>query len=92
MLRLGYKLMSEEHGPKQLVKNAALAEKAGFDFAAIDHFFPWIEEQGPLASCLVRAGGDCPCHGSDRTDDSGHLPDHALPQRSSRKARLLLSS
>jgi G6PDH family F420-dependent oxidoreductase len=52
MLRLGYKLMSEEHGPKELVKNAERAEQAGFDFAAIsDHFFPWIEEQGhsPLA-------------------------------------------
>jgi len=47
MLRLGYKLMSEEHGPKDLVENAERAEKAGFDFAAIsDHFFPWIEEQG----------------------------------------------
>jgi len=52
MLRLGYKLMSEEHGPKDLVNNAVRAERAGFDFAAIsDHFFPWIEEQGhsPLA-------------------------------------------
>src|SRR5690349_17830741 len=47
MLRLGYKLMSEEHGPKDLVKNAERAEKAGFDFAGIsDHFFPWIEGQG----------------------------------------------
>ena len=26
MLRLGYKLMSEEHGPKELVKNAVRAE------------------------------------------------------------------
>src|SRR5215510_7798168 len=52
MLRLGYKLMSEEHGPKELVKNAVRAETAGFDFAAIsDHFFPWVEAQGhsPLA-------------------------------------------
>lgn len=47
MVRLGYKLMSEEHGPIELVKNAQRAEKAGFDFAAIsDHFFPWLEEQG----------------------------------------------
>ena len=52
MLKLGYKLMSEEHGPTDLVKNAQLPEKAGFDFAAIsDHFIPWLDEQGhsPLA-------------------------------------------
>jgi G6PDH family F420-dependent oxidoreductase len=58
MLRLGYKLMSEEHGPKELVRNAVGAEKAGFDFAAIsDHFFPWIEEQGhaPLAWSVLGA-------------------------------------
>jgi G6PDH family F420-dependent oxidoreductase len=58
MLKLGYKLMSEEHGPKELVKNASLAEEAGFDFAAIsDHFFPWLEEQGhsPLAWSVLGA-------------------------------------
>ncbi len=52
MTSLGYKLMSEEHGPRELVQNAQLAEQAGFDFAAIsDHFSPWVAEQGhaPLA-------------------------------------------
>jgi alkanesulfonate monooxygenase SsuD/methylene tetrahydromethanopterin reductase-like flavin-dependent oxidoreductase (luciferase family) len=45
MLKLGYKLMSEEHGPADLVRNAQRAEQAGFDFAAIsDHFSPWLEE------------------------------------------------
>ena len=47
MLKLGYKLMSEEHGPADLVRNAKRAEEAGFEFAAIsDHFSPWLEEQG----------------------------------------------
>ena len=58
MLKLGYKLMSEEHGPKDLVKNAERAEKAGFDFAAIsDHFLPWIDEQGhsPFAWTVLGA-------------------------------------
>ena len=58
MLKLGYKLMSEEHGPKALVANARRAEEAGFDFAAIsDHFSPWIEEQGhsPLAWSVLGA-------------------------------------
>ena len=80
MLKLGYKLMSEEHGPADLVRNAQRAERAGFDFAAIsDHFFPWLEEQGhsPFAWSVLGSGGQCnPAH---RTDDVGHLSDHALP-------------
>jgi G6PDH family F420-dependent oxidoreductase len=58
MLKLGYKLMAEEHGPSALVRNAQRAEQAGFDFAAIsDHYFPWIEEQGhsPLAWSVLGA-------------------------------------
>jgi G6PDH family F420-dependent oxidoreductase len=58
MLKLGYKLMSEEHGPTDLVRNAQRAEQAGFGFAAIsDHFFPWLEEQGhaPLAWSVLGA-------------------------------------
>src|SRR3984885_176440 len=47
MLQFGYKLMSEEHGPLDLVANAARAEDAGFDFVSIsDHFHPWLEAQG----------------------------------------------
>ncbi len=47
MLKLGYKLMSEEHGPTDLVRNAKRSEEAEFEFAAIsDHFSPWLEEQG----------------------------------------------
>ncbi|EJW10286.1 glucose-6-phosphate dehydrogenase [Rhodovulum sp. PH10] len=58
MLQIGYKLMSEEHGPAELVRNAVRAEEAGFDFAAIsDHFLPWIEEQGhaPFAFAVLGA-------------------------------------
>jgi G6PDH family F420-dependent oxidoreductase len=58
MIKLGYKLMSEEHGPAELVRNAERAEDAGFDFAAIsDHFFPWLEEQGhsPFAWSVLGA-------------------------------------
>jgi len=47
MLQFGYKLMSEEHGPRDLVGNAARAEAAGFDFVSLsDHFHPWLEAQG----------------------------------------------
>ena len=44
MTAIGYALSSEEHGPRDLVRNAARAEEAGFSFALIsDHFHPWIE-------------------------------------------------
>jgi G6PDH family F420-dependent oxidoreductase len=41
---IGYTLSSEEHGPRDLVRNARRAEDAGFSFALIsDHYHPWIE-------------------------------------------------
>ena len=44
MTAIGYALSSEEHGPRDLVRNARRAEEAGFTFALIsDHFHPWIE-------------------------------------------------
>jgi G6PDH family F420-dependent oxidoreductase len=44
---IGYTIMGEQAGPKQLVADAVRAERAGFDFiAASDHFNPWLEEQG----------------------------------------------
>jgi G6PDH family F420-dependent oxidoreductase len=39
--------MSEQSGPRELVRDAARAEAAGFDFeVASDHFFPWLDAQG----------------------------------------------
>ncbi|RIK96366.1 MAG: LLM class F420-dependent oxidoreductase [Proteobacteria bacterium] len=58
MPRLGYKLMTEELGPRELVTCAVRAEEAGFEFAAIsDHFFPWLDEQGhsPFAWSVLGA-------------------------------------
>jgi G6PDH family F420-dependent oxidoreductase len=58
MVKFGYKLMSEEHGPKALVENARRAEAAGFDFVSIsDHFHPWLEAQGhsPFAWSVLGA-------------------------------------
>jgi coenzyme F420-dependent glucose-6-phosphate dehydrogenase len=47
MTAFGYTLSSEEHGPVDLVRNAAKAESLGFDFVSIsDHFHPWVAEQG----------------------------------------------
>jgi coenzyme F420-dependent glucose-6-phosphate dehydrogenase len=47
MAEFGYALSSEEHGPGELVRNARLAEEAGFEFAMVsDHFHPWTDAQG----------------------------------------------
>jgi G6PDH family F420-dependent oxidoreductase len=45
--RIGYTIMGEQAGPKQLVEDAVRAEEVGFDFvAASDHYSPWLDEQG----------------------------------------------
>jgi coenzyme F420-dependent glucose-6-phosphate dehydrogenase len=47
MVKIGYALSSEEHGPRELVRNAQRAEEAGFEFALVsDHYHPWIDRQG----------------------------------------------
>src|SRR4051812_4088268 len=58
MTKFGYKLMTEEHGPKDLIANSVRSEQAGFDFVSIsDHFHPWLEAQGhaPFAWSVLGA-------------------------------------
>ena len=46
-MKIGYFLSCEEYTPAQLVEQAVLAERAGFDALWIsDHFHPWNDEQG----------------------------------------------
>ncbi len=47
MVAIGYTILGEQAGPKQLVADAVRAEEVGFDFvAASDHHSPWLTEQG----------------------------------------------
>ncbi|MEJ8645693.1 LLM class F420-dependent oxidoreductase [Streptomyces sp. MS1.HAVA.3] len=47
MVSIGYTMMSEQAGPRQLVSHVVGAEKAGFDFSVVsDHSFPWLKSQG----------------------------------------------
>jgi G6PDH family F420-dependent oxidoreductase len=46
MPKIGYFLASEEFGPSELLRQARMAEEAGFDALWIsDHYHPWTEAQ-----------------------------------------------
>src|SRR3954451_20299509 len=50
MTRYGYTLMTEQSGPREIVRYSAAAEQAGFDFEVMsDHYSPWLAEQGHAA-------------------------------------------
>lgn len=47
MVQIGYTMMTEQAGPRELVGHVAGAERAGFDFSVTsDHYFPWLDSQG----------------------------------------------
>jgi len=47
MTNFGYTLMTEQSGPRELVRYAVAAEELGFDFeVSSDHYSPWLTEQG----------------------------------------------
>lgn len=46
-MQIGYKLASEGYGPQEIIRQAVMAEQAGFDFVEMsDHFHPWLDTQG----------------------------------------------
>jgi G6PDH family F420-dependent oxidoreductase len=58
MVKLGYKLSSEEHAPADLIAQARRAEEAGFSFGMIsDHYHPWIDKQGQAPFVWSVIGG-----------------------------------
>ena len=56
-MQLGYTMMTEQAGPKDLVSHVVGAEAAGFDFAvSSDHYFPWLDEMGHSPNAWVTLG------------------------------------
>jgi G6PDH family F420-dependent oxidoreductase len=58
MPELGFAISSEDHPPNELVRQAALAERAGFTFCLIsDHYHPWTDAQGHSPFVWSTLGG-----------------------------------
>ncbi|MBT2411425.1 LLM class F420-dependent oxidoreductase [Streptomyces sp. ISL-12] len=58
MVQIGYTMMTEQAGPRELVGHVVRAEEVGFDFSVTsDHYFPWLRSQGhsPYAWSLLGA-------------------------------------
>lgn len=57
MTRFGYTLMTEQSGPKDLLRYAVAAESAGFDFEVCsDHYSPWLAAQGHAPNAWTLLG------------------------------------
>jgi G6PDH family F420-dependent oxidoreductase len=66
-MQIGYKLMTEAFGPKEIVRQGVAAEAAGFDFVELsDHFHPWLDVQGHSAFTWSMLGAI-----AERTDRVG---------------------
>jgi G6PDH family F420-dependent oxidoreductase len=67
MTRFGYTLMTEQSGPKDLVRYAISAEHAGFDFEVCsDHFSPWLAAQGHAPNAWAVLGAVA--HATEQVD------------------------
>ena len=67
MTRFGYTLMTEQSGPKDLVRYAVTAETAGFDFEVCsDHYSPWLASQGHAPHAWTTLGAVA--HATERVE------------------------
>ena len=58
MTRFGYFLSCEEYAPDELLDQARLAERAGFDSLWIsDHFHRYVANMGPHYADMIAAYG-----------------------------------
>ena len=67
MTRFGYTLMTEQSGPRELVRYARGAEDAGFDFeVSSDHYFPWLTSMGHAPHAWTMLGAAA--HATERVE------------------------
>ncbi|MGV0835692.1 LLM class F420-dependent oxidoreductase [Mycolicibacterium thermoresistibile] len=67
MTRFGYTLLTEQSGPKDLVRYAVSAERAGFDFELCsDHYSPWLAAQGHAPNAWTVLGAVA--HATERVE------------------------
>src|SRR5947199_8741183 len=67
MTNFGCTLMTEQSGPKELVRYAISAEEIGFDFEVTsDHFSPWLVSQGHAPNAWTVLGAVA--HATERVD------------------------
>src|ERR1700710_2836094 len=67
MASIGYTLMTEQAGPRDLVAHAVAAENAGFDFeVSSDHYFPWLDSMGHAPNAWVTLGAVA--HATERVE------------------------
>jgi G6PDH family F420-dependent oxidoreductase len=88
MPELGFALSSEDHPPNELVRQATIAERAGFTYCLIsDHYHPWVDAQGRLELLeesvevmrLLWRGGEQTHRGKHYTVD--HARVYTLPEK-----------
>jgi G6PDH family F420-dependent oxidoreductase len=59
--------MTEQTGPRELVRDAVGAERAGFDFEVMsDHYFPWLKSMGHAPNAWATLGAVA--HATERVD------------------------
>jgi G6PDH family F420-dependent oxidoreductase len=67
MTRFGYTLMTEQSGPKDLVRYGVSAERVGFDFeVSSDHYSPWLTAQGHAPNAWTVLGAVA--HATERVE------------------------
>jgi coenzyme F420-dependent glucose-6-phosphate dehydrogenase len=58
MPELGFALSSEDHPTNELVRQATIAERAGFTYCLVsDHYHPWVDAQGQSPFVWATLGG-----------------------------------
>jgi hypothetical protein len=90
-LRIGYKVMSEIYGAKDLVENALAAETAGFDLVSTsDHFHPRMKSQRPSPYAWGVPGAIAAGHHSCGPRHGGTFIGPDAARRRGKKSRKLL--